>query len=29
VLLRELTGREVYPIERQIAFQTFPAKSEH
>jgi len=28
VLLRELTGREVYPIERQIAFQTFPAKSE-
>ncbi|WP_034947936.1 lysine N(6)-hydroxylase/L-ornithine N(5)-oxygenase family protein [Erwinia oleae] len=28
VLLREMTGREVYPVERQIAFQTFPAKSE-
>lgn len=28
VLLRELTGREVYPVERQIAFQTFPAQSE-
>lgn len=28
VLLRELAGREVYPVERQIAFQTFPAKSE-
>ncbi len=28
VLLRELTGREVYPIERQIAFQTFPSQSE-
>ena len=28
VLLRELTGREVYPIERQIAFQTFPAQTE-
>lgn len=29
VILRELTGREVYPVERQIAFQTFPAKTEH
>ena len=29
VILRELTGREVYPIERQIAFQTFPAKTEY
>ncbi|MHB9807461.1 lysine N(6)-hydroxylase/L-ornithine N(5)-oxygenase family protein [Pantoea ananatis] len=29
VLLRELTGREVYPVERQIAFQTFPAQTEH
>ncbi|MCH9297552.1 lysine/ornithine N-monooxygenase [Pantoea allii] len=29
VLLRELTGREIYPVERQIAFQTFPAQSEH
>ncbi|MEM6050220.1 lysine N(6)-hydroxylase/L-ornithine N(5)-oxygenase family protein [Erwinia sp. P7711] len=28
VLLRELAGREVYPVERQIAFQTFPAQSE-
>lgn len=28
VLLREITGREVYPIERQIAFQTFPAQTE-
>lgn len=28
VLLREITGREVYPVERQIAFQTFPAQSE-
>ncbi|MEW5289098.1 lysine N(6)-hydroxylase/L-ornithine N(5)-oxygenase family protein [Erwinia papayae] len=28
VLLRELAGREVYPIERQIAFQTFPAQTE-
>jgi lysine N6-hydroxylase len=28
VLLRELAGREVYSVERQIAFQTFPAQSE-
>jgi len=28
VILRAITGREVYPVERQIAFQTFPAKSE-
>lgn len=28
VLLRELAGREIYPVERQIAFQTFPAQSE-
>ncbi|AUX74432.1 lysine N(6)-hydroxylase/L-ornithine N(5)-oxygenase family protein [Erwinia pyrifoliae] len=28
VLLRDITGREVYPVERQIAFQTFPAQSE-
>lgn len=28
VLLREMTGREVYPVERQIAFQTFPALTE-
>lgn len=28
VILRELTGREVYPVEKQIAFQTFPAKTE-
>ncbi|WP_343463111.1 lysine N(6)-hydroxylase/L-ornithine N(5)-oxygenase family protein [Pantoea sp.] len=29
VILRALTGREVYPIEKQIAFQTFPAPTEH
>ncbi|WP_367143326.1 lysine N(6)-hydroxylase/L-ornithine N(5)-oxygenase family protein [Pantoea stewartii] len=28
VLLREITGKEIYPVERQIAFQTFPAQSE-
>lgn len=28
VLIRELTGREHYPIERQIAFQTFSVQSE-
>ncbi|MEI2605212.1 lysine N(6)-hydroxylase/L-ornithine N(5)-oxygenase family protein [Erwinia aphidicola] len=28
VLIRELTGREVYPVERRIAFQTFPACEE-
>lgn len=28
VILRELTGREIYPVERQIAFQTFPALSD-
>ncbi|WNN42687.1 MULTISPECIES: lysine N(6)-hydroxylase/L-ornithine N(5)-oxygenase family protein [Winslowiella] len=28
VLIREITGREIYPVERQIAFQTFPAQSE-
>lgn len=28
VILREITGREVYPVERQIAFQTFPAQTE-
>ncbi|MEM6159036.1 lysine N(6)-hydroxylase/L-ornithine N(5)-oxygenase family protein [Erwinia sp. P6884] len=28
VILRELTGREIYPVERQIAFQTFTAQSD-
>ncbi|QKJ87481.1 lysine N6-hydroxylase [Paramixta manurensis] len=28
VLIREIAGREIYPVERQIAFQTFPAESE-
>ncbi|PIJ48367.1 alcaligin biosynthesis protein [Erwinia sp. OLTSP20] len=28
IILRGLTGREVYPIERQIAFQTFSAQPE-
>lgn len=28
ILIREMTGREIYPVERQIAFQTFPAQSD-
>lgn len=27
-IIRAITGCEIYPIERQIAFQTFPAESE-
>ena len=28
VLIREIAGREIYPIEQRIAFQTFPAETE-
>ncbi|WP_075182004.1 lysine N(6)-hydroxylase/L-ornithine N(5)-oxygenase family protein [Pantoea sp. 1.19] len=28
VIIRELCGREIYPVERQIAFQTFSAQSD-
>lgn len=28
VIIREIAGREVYPIEQRIAFQTFPAQTE-
>ncbi|BDH44579.1 lysine N6-hydroxylase/L-ornithine N5-oxygenase family protein [Salmonella enterica subsp. enterica serovar Choleraesuis] len=28
MILREIAGREVYPVEQRIAFQTFPAQSE-
>ena len=29
VVIREMLGKEVYPVERRIAFQTFPATSEN